>query len=299
MRRITRLSGVSRTCLTLQRPGLSVRLMARTPTKGPLPDNPVAGENKHATATTEPTKPAKREVEVKGKGNAVPFNFRVAKEKLPVQFGTPSGDVATYIYAQAEHAGGAERVDRVFKQLKTLYNGVVRYPDLWNYMTNEWRTQRAPPKPQQQKALLESLAKTLKIDADVTTYAKGIVELKMFPNFRKILQDLRALINARDEVVTLNVTVTSADQPLPNNNTIHKLFGHSQRTKYASTLVVDPSLGGGITIATDDKVADFSFKDELNKLDSTLQRAYLSAKTKRREAVYSVINTLEKHFNIA
>jgi len=179
--------------------------------------------------------------------------FAKARVNLPLRFYNKSGTLASRLYVEAEKGGKAE-VDKVASALTTLRNEFNAHPKLLTFLVNAAKT------PQQKSALFKSLATTLKLPPTLTRFFDYMATTRTTKEITKVIQSYENLINARDKVVNVTITVAQADQPKPDSKEIARVLKYPADTNVKLTTIVDPSIEGGAILSSKDRYLDKSFR---------------------------------------
>jgi len=211
-------------------------------------------------------------------------HFAKARVKLPLRFYNKPGTLASRLYVEAEKKGKDE-VDKVAKSLASLKVELQAHPELLTYFLN------AAKSPQQKSALIARLSSSLKLTPTLSTFLDYMSKTRTTKEIMKVTQSFENLVNARDKVVNVTITVASPDQPKPDSKEIVKVLKYDADTNVKLNVVVDPSIEGGAILASKDRYLDKSFRRATSIFRQKLELESAKKKAQKRTDFLKELNS--------
>eukprot|EP00026_Physarum_polycephalum_P013233 Phypoly_transcript_13613.p1 GENE.Phypoly_transcript_13613~~Phypoly_transcript_13613.p1 ORF type:complete len:297 (+),score=80.18 Phypoly_transcript_13613:48-938(+) len=202
-------------------------------------------------------------------------HFAKARVNLPLRFYNKPGTLASRLYVEAEKKGKAE-VDNVAKSLTSLKNELQAHPKLLAFFLNAAKT------PQQKSKLIASLSSSLKFSPTLSTFLDYMATTRTTKEINKVIQSYENLVNARDKVVNVTITVAAPDQPKPDSKEIAKVLKYPQDTNIKLKTVIDPAIEGGAILSSKDRYLDRSFRRATSVFREKLELEAAKKKAQKR-----------------
>jgi len=203
------------------------------------------------------------------------FNFKEAREKLPLKLYSNSGQLASFYYSESEYSHKGE-FEAISKALNDFNNELTAYPRVKEYLLTPTKTK------EQKVALVKSLAKGLQLHPLTEGFILSMINTNMIKEFPKVVHDYGLLLKSRSNTVDVTVTLAEKDQPKPKPETVRNLLEYGPEAKINLTVKYDPSIAGGAILSSTDRVLDLSFKKELDRMRATLAQQQAEAKSAKR-----------------
>jgi F0F1-type ATP synthase delta subunit len=258
--------------------------------KAPTP--PQQAPNTKEAAKAPPAQASKVPPKASKSGKLSKYDFSVARLNLPLRLYSKHGILASRLYVLGERAGKGE-VDKVATSIAALHKELLAYPKLNAFLASPANT------PDQKKILLTKLSTLLKLNPVLSSFLTDLATERKAKLIPKIAKEFLSLMNARDKIVNVTLTVASTGQPKPATETIQKALKYSKDTKIVLSVVVDPKIEGGAILASKDKFLDRSFRREITALKAKLAKEETDVRAKKRAqflaALSQVENAVEAH----
>jgi F0F1-type ATP synthase delta subunit len=214
-------------------------------------------------------------------------DFAEARVDLPLRFYNKSGLLASRLYVEAEYEG-EEEVDNVYDSLLDLRDEFDEYPELLSFFLNAANT------PQQKSTLFARLGTLLEFPTTLSIFLDYLSKTRTSKDIIKIIESYESLVKARDQVVDVTLTIAHPDQPIPNSEDITDALDYDEDIEVNLEVIVDPSIEGGVILASKDRYLDHSFR----KVTSVhRQKLELEARQKRSQKRTEFLQELAKYPN--
>jgi F0F1-type ATP synthase delta subunit len=202
-------------------------------------------------------------------------HFAKARVNLPLRFYNKPGLLASRLYVEAEKSGKKE-VDSVATALATLKNELTAHPRLAAYLSNAAKT------PQQKSALFKSLSTSLKLPPTLSRFLDYMAKYRTAKELTKVIGNYQSLVQARDKIVDVTITLAEPNQPKPGNKELAELLKYSPDTNIRLKVVVDPAIEGGAILSSKDRFLDRSFRKATSAFKEKLELAAQKKRAQKR-----------------
>jgi F0F1-type ATP synthase delta subunit len=276
---LSRVTLVSRIATASCRRFASTTKGTTNPPKSSAPPKPSATSSA-APQSVQPITQGPGTPRPKVASDEVGFDFKRAQMGLPKRLYSKSGVVASRLYALTEHkhpGNKKDEVDKVAEALVALRDELKAHPRAGKaFLTPRYSKE-------QKGEFINRFGKLLKLHPMVQALTTNLVKTNTAGLYNKVVADFLALKDARDDVVKVDVTLASKEQPQPKPETIRNLLSYGPKTQVQLSVHYDPTIEGGAIIRAPEKFVDLSFKRDLRILREKLDRqATVERSAKRR-----------------